>query len=89
MGGMIEVMFNGCLGYAATNSLILSSLQNAPEIAYQQALAASEFWIYPFRENTRPKVVGEYNSPLFELLGAISPGKINKSLIRLCRKYKN
>jgi hypothetical protein len=48
MGGMIEVMFNGCLGYTTTNSLILSSLQNAPEIAYQQALAASEFWIYPF-----------------------------------------
>ena len=89
MGGMIEVIFKGSLRYAATNSLILSSLQNAAEIPYQQALAASEFWIYPFRENTRPKLVGEYNSPLFELLDAISTGEINESLIRLCRKYKN
>lgn len=88
MGAMIEVMVNGCLGYAATNSLTLSSLQNAAEIAYKQALAASEFWIYPFRENTRPKVVGEYNSPFFEPLDAISPGEINDLLIRVCQKLK-
>jgi len=29
MGAMIEVMVDGCLGYAATNSLNISSLQNA------------------------------------------------------------
>lgn len=88
MGAMIEVMVNGSLGYAATNSLTLSSLQNAAEIAYKQAVAASEFWIYPFSENTRPKVVGEYNSPFFEPLNVISPGEINDLLIRICHSLK-
>lgn len=88
MGAMIEVMVNGILGYAATNSLTLSSLQNAAEIAYKQAVAASEFWIYPFSENTRPKVVGEYNSPFFEPLNVISPGEINDLLIRICHRLK-
>ncbi|MFM2062126.1 MAG: hypothetical protein RLZZ507_1796 [Cyanobacteriota bacterium] len=88
MGAMIEVMVNGSIGYAATNSLTLSSLQNAAEIAYKQAIAASEFWIYPFSENTRPKVVGEYNSPFFEPLDAISPGEINDLLIRICHSLK-
>lgn len=88
MGAMIEVMVNGSLGYAATNSLTLSSLQNAAEIAYKQAVAASDFWIYPFSENTRPKVVGEYNSPFFEPINAISPGEINDLLMRICHGLK-
>jgi predicted Zn-dependent protease len=88
MGAMIEVMVNGSLGYAATNSLTLSSLQNAAEIAYKQAVAASEFWIYPFSKNTRPKVVGEYNSPFFEPLNSISPGEINDLLMRICHGLK-
>ncbi|MBK1988208.1 TldD/PmbA family protein [Sphaerospermopsis aphanizomenoides BCCUSP55] len=88
MGAMIEVIVNGSIGYAATNSFTLSSLQNAAEIAYKQAIAASKFWIYPFGENTRPKVVGEYNSPFFEPLDAISPGEINELLIRVCQKLK-
>ena len=58
MGAMIEVIVDGCLGYAATNSLHISSLQNAAEIAYKQALVASKWWIYPVSENTRPQVVG-------------------------------
>ncbi|WP_353930621.1 TldD/PmbA family protein [Okeanomitos corallinicola TIOX110] len=88
MGAMIEVMVNGSIGYAATNSLTLSSLQNAAEIAYKQAIAASEFWIYPFNETHRPKVVGEYNSPFFEPLNSISPGEINDLLIRICHHLK-
>jgi predicted Zn-dependent protease len=88
MGAMIEVMVNGSIGYAATNSLTLSSLQNAAEIAYKQAVAAREFWIYPFSESTRPKVVGEYNSPFFEPLNSISPGEINDLLIRICHGLK-
>jgi predicted Zn-dependent protease len=87
-GAMIEVMVNGSIGYAATNSLTLSSLQNAAEIAYKQAVAASKFWIYPFSENTRPKVVGEYNSPCFKPLHAISVGEINDLLIRICQRLK-
>ncbi|MBD2570469.1 TldD/PmbA family protein [Anabaena lutea] len=88
MGAMLEVMVNGCLGYAATNSLALPSLQNAAEIAYKQALAASEWWIYPVSESIRPKVVGEYKSPFLEPLDAVSPGEINDLLIRICQKLK-
>ncbi len=88
MGAMIEVIVDGCLGYAATNSLDISSLQNAAEIAYKQALAASKWWIYPLRENTRPKVVGEYNSPFLEPFNAITPGEINNLLIRICQQLQ-
>ena len=77
MGAMIEVIVDGCLGYAATNSLDIYSLQKAAEIAYKQALSASKWWIYPVSENTRPKVVGEYNSPFLEPFNAITPGEIN------------
>ncbi|MCF4966000.1 TldD/PmbA family protein [Nostoc sp. CMAA1605] len=88
MGAMLEVLVNGCLGYAATNSLELPSLQAAAEIAYKQALAASEWWIYPFRVTERPKVVGEYNSPFLQPLDALCPGEINDLLVRMCHTLK-
>ncbi|OUL27594.1 TldD/PmbA family protein [Nostoc sp. 106C] len=88
MGAMLEVLVNGCLGYAATNSLDIASLQAAAEIAYKQALVASEWWIYPFGETERPKVVGEYISPFLEPLDALSPGEINYLLVRICQTLK-
>jgi predicted Zn-dependent protease len=88
MGAMLEVMVNGCLGYAATNSLTLPGLQTAAEIAYKQAIAASKWWIYPFSQNQRPKVVGEFNSPFLEPLDALSTGEINDLLIRISHRLK-
>jgi predicted Zn-dependent protease len=88
VGAMLEVMVNGCIGYAATNSLIHSNLQAAAEIAYKQALAAKDWWIYPFRATERPKVVGEYNSPFIEALNTFSPGEINELLVRACHTLK-
>jgi predicted Zn-dependent protease len=88
LGAMIEVLVNGCLGYAATNSLALPALQAAAQTAYKQALVASEWWIYPFRASERPKVVGEYNSPFIEPLDALSPGEINDLLVRICKSLK-
>ncbi|AFY32206.1 TldD/PmbA family protein [Calothrix sp. PCC 7507] len=88
LGAMLEVLVNGCLGYAATNSLELPALQTAAQTAYNQALAASEWWIYPFRESERPKVVGEYNSPFLEPLDAMGPGEINDLLVRICQTLK-
>lgn len=87
-GAMLEVLVNGSLGYAATNSLELASLQTAVQIAYKQALAASEWSIYPFRETERPKVVGEYSSPYLEPLDALNPGEINDLLVRICQTLK-
>lgn len=88
MGAMLEVLVNGCIGYAATNSLDLPSLQAAAQTAYQQALAASKWMIYPFSDRERPKVIGEYNSPYLEPLDALSPGEINNLLIRICQTLK-
>jgi predicted Zn-dependent protease len=88
IGAMLEVLVNGCLGYAATNSLELASLQDAAEKAYKQALVASEWWIYPFHDNQRPKVVGQYTSPFLEPLEGLSPGEINDVLVRVCKTLK-
>ncbi|MFH7025690.1 MAG: TldD/PmbA family protein [Heteroscytonema crispum UTEX LB 1556] len=88
LGAMLEVLVNGCLGYAATNCLELASLQDAAEKAYKQALVASEWWIYPFRANERPKVVGQYTSPFLEPLENLSPGEINDVLVRVCKTLK-
>ncbi|MBW4615033.1 MAG: TldD/PmbA family protein [Desmonostoc vinosum HA7617-LM4] len=88
VGAMLEVMVNGCIGYAATNSLDLSELQAAAKIAYKQALVASEWWIHPFGESERPKVVGEYNSPFNESLDGLSPGEVNDLLVLICQKLK-
>lgn len=88
MGAMLEVLVNGCIGYAATTSLELPSLQAAAHTAYQQALAASKWWIYPFNANQRPKVVGEYNSPYLEPLDGLCPGEINNFLVRICQGLK-
>ena len=89
LGAMVEVLLNGCLGYAATNSLDFDSLQAAAMTAYKQALAASEWWIYPFQKaSERPQVVGEYISPSVRTLDALSPGEINDLLVRICNTLK-
>lgn len=87
-GAMIEVMVNGSIGYAATNCLTSLSLKHAAQIAYQQAVAASKFRIYPLEKNTRPAMVGEYNTPLDQPLNFLSPGEINDLLIRICHGLK-
>ncbi len=88
-GAMLEVMVNGCIGYAATNSLEITSLQAAADIAYKQALVASQWWVHPFQAaSERPKVVGQYVSPFLEPLDALSAGEINDILVRICHTLK-
>ncbi|KAF3887902.1 MULTISPECIES: TldD/PmbA family protein [Nostocales] len=88
-GSMLEVMVNGCIGYAAINSLQVLDLQAAAKKAYHQALAASEWWVYPFKAaSERPKVVGQYTSPFLKPLDALSAGEINDLLIRICQTLK-
>jgi predicted Zn-dependent protease len=84
-GAMVEVMAHGQLGYAATTDLSLPSLQAAAQQAYQQAIAASQWALYPFTVAVRPKVVGTYVSPFLKPLDALSAGEINDLLARLCR----
>ena len=88
-GAMLEVVVDGCIGYAATNSLQFESLSAAAETAYKQALAASEWWIHPFKAaSQRPKVVGQYTSPFLKPFDTLSPGEINDLLIRICHTLK-
>ena len=89
LGAMVEVLVNGCIGYGATNSLDLDELQAAAEVAYKQAVAASEWWIHPFQKMTeRPKVVGEYISQSVGMADNLSAGEINDLLVRVCNTLK-
>lgn len=87
-GVMVEVLANGQIGYAATNSLQVESIQAAANIAYQQAVAASQWAIHPLTTTVRPKVVGQYTSPFIKPLDALTPGEINDLLIHLCQKLQ-
>lgn len=87
-GVMIEVMVKGQIGYAATNRTDPASVQQAAEIAYQQALAASRWSLYPFTPAVRPKVVGQYASPVVKPLSMLSSQEINEVLTRICHTLK-
>ena len=87
-GVMVEVLVNGQIGYGATNSLRPESLQAAAKTAYQQAIAASKWSIYPLTAAVRPKVVGQYVSPFIKALDTLTPGELNDLLIRLCQTLK-
>jgi predicted Zn-dependent protease len=87
-GVMVEVMVNGQIGYGATNSLQPDRIQMAAQRAYRQALAASQWTIYPMTIAVRPKVTGNYTSAFVKPLNALSPGEINDLLVRLCQTMK-
>lgn len=89
LGAMVEVLVDGCLGYAATNSLTLSSLQAAATQAYKQATTDRKWWIYPLlTKSERPKTIGQYISPFLEPLDLINSGEMNDLLIRICHTLK-
>lgn len=84
-GVMVEVLANGQIGYGATNSFHPEHLRAAAQAAYQQAIAASQWAIYPFTPAVRPKVVGQYASPLLKPLDAMTSGELNHLLVRICK----
>lgn len=87
-GVMVEVLVNGQIGYAATNSFKLASLQAAAEIAYRQAAAASQWSIHSMPNTVRPKVVGQYHSPFLKPFDALTPGEVNEILVKICQTLK-
>jgi predicted Zn-dependent protease len=87
-GIMVEVLVKGQIGYAATNSLTLESVRSAAQTAYRQAIAASEWNIHPTPLSARPKVVGQYVSPILKPFDAMSPGEINAVLTKICHTLK-
>jgi predicted Zn-dependent protease len=87
-GVMVEVLVNGQIGYGAVNSWQQDAIQAAAQLAYQQAIAASQWAIYPLTSAQRPKVVGQYTSPFLKPFQTLSAGEINEILVRLCQTLK-
>jgi predicted Zn-dependent protease len=87
-GVMVEVLVNGQLGYAATNSWQLPAIQAAAQVAQQRAQAASAWNLHPTPLSARPKVRGDYTTPVEKPFDALSPGQLNQLLIKLCQQLK-
>ncbi len=87
-GVMIEVLVDGQIGYAATNSLRLQDLQAAAHAAQKCAAAASTWNLHPTPLSARPKVTGQYTTPIRKPFDALTPGEINELLMRLCQQLK-
>ncbi len=87
-GIMVEVLVNGQIGYGATNSLTLESVQAAAQTAQCHAIAASKWTIYPTPIAARPKVVEDYTSPILKPFDVLTPGEISEILTKICHTLK-
>lgn len=87
-GVMVEVLVHGQIGYGATNILTPKGIQTAATAAYHQAIAASEYRIYPLTTVQRPKVVGQYISPMLQPFNTLTPGEISEQLSKICHTLK-
>jgi predicted Zn-dependent protease len=87
-GIMVEVLVDGQIGYSATNSLRPDSVRTAAQTAYRQAIAASEWSIHKTPLSARPRVVGQYISPILKPFDVLSPGEINEILTKICHSLR-
>ncbi|MDJ0508623.1 MAG: TldD/PmbA family protein [Crocosphaera sp.] len=87
-GVMVEVLAKGQFGYCATNHLTPENIQIAAKIAYEQAVTAADWAIYPFTIQQRPKAVGNYNSPFLKPLEVLSTKDINDLLLKVSETLK-
>ncbi|MBF2097292.1 MAG: TldD/PmbA family protein [Gloeomargaritaceae cyanobacterium C42_A2020_066] len=86
-GAMVEVWVAGQMGYGATNRLDPAGLQQAAEMAYQQAQAAQD-WGIPATPLPRPAAQGRYLSPYQRSLTSLSAGEINDLLAQICEHLR-
>jgi predicted Zn-dependent protease len=87
-GVMVEVLINGQIGYGATNIITPAGIQTAATAAYNQAIAASAYQLYPVGTAQRPKVVGQYVSPALQPFNTLTPGEISEQLNKICQTLK-
>ena len=87
-GVMVEVLFNGQIGYCATNRLNQNSIQEAVNLAQQQAQKASEWGLHPFDSQIRPATRGKYQSPVIESAHLLTASELNDLLIAICHDLK-
>ena len=86
-GLLIEVLSNGQFGYYGTNKFDPNSIQYAAQNALKQANIASDWSVYKFSEDVRPKAVGDYIS-YREEKNEISPKVLNNILLKSNKKIK-
>lgn len=87
-GVMIEVMINGQIAYGATNSFLLSDIQQAADLAKNSALMASQFNLFKTSPEIRPKVVGNYLSPAEKGIEYFNPKELNDFLVNITKSMK-
>ena len=88
-GIMVEVIVNGQIGYCATNRLQHDAIQQAVDIAQQQALKASQWNIHHFDHfQIRPPSQGKYRSQTKESRSLLTPSELNDLLINICNTLK-
>jgi predicted Zn-dependent protease len=87
-GVMVEVLFNGQIGYGATNILTTEGIRAAAHAAYQQALAANKYRSHTVTTAQRPKVVGQYTSPIHQPFNTLTPGEVGQQLNKVCQTLK-
>jgi predicted Zn-dependent protease len=87
-GIMVEVLVNGQIGYAATNSFQPEKVKSAARQAYRQAIAASEWTIHRTSIAARPKVVGQFSSTSQQAFDSLSPGEISEVLTQISKTLK-
>lgn len=81
-------MVNGQIGYCATNHLNQSAIQQAAEIAQQQAEKASKWSIFKFNTDIRPPAKGSYQSPITESANLVHPQELNDLLVQICHRLR-
>ncbi|MFZ8932981.1 MAG: TldD/PmbA family protein [Bacteriovoracaceae bacterium] len=79
-GVMVEVLYQGQFGYCATADIGLEGVRLATEKAVDLARKASEYRLFPFSLKHRPKVVGEYATPVKQAFDSFSDADITDFL---------
>ncbi|MEM8602851.1 MAG: TldD/PmbA family protein [Cyanobacteria bacterium P01_H01_bin.121] len=87
-GAMVEVLAQGQLGYAATPIVNKQGLQSAARRAYGQAIAASQWSIFPFTRAVRPTETGHYLAKPEIDLEQVPPADILARLDELGRSLR-
>lgn len=70
-GARVEVLENGCIGYAGTQDLSAAGLQRAEAKARELALASSRNPVFRFSEKVRPFARGQFKSPVQKSLDSL------------------
>ncbi len=87
-GLMIEVLVDGQFGYAATNRLNQTGIDEAFYLAREQARASAQWACHRFDLSVRPKTTGEYSCALQTPLDILSFAEQIALLIDACDALK-